>query len=128
MRIIVKARKSEEREVLESYVPHLRKIFVSLSKGYKFKLPGEIILQSLRRYKKAQYNSWTFGRAGYGPRTGWYISININLCKAIDKELDTLAHEAAHIAEARISGRWTHGELFKRLYARAKVIIGIKGS
>jgi hypothetical protein len=123
MRIIVKARKSEEREVLESYVPYLRKILVSLSKGYKFKLPKEIILQPLRRHGKPPYNSWTFGRAGYGPRTGWYISMNIDLCKAIDRELDTLAHEAAHIAEARISGRWTHGELFEKLYARAKAII-----
>jgi hypothetical protein len=38
----------------------------------------------------------------------------------------TLAHEAAHIAEARISGRWTHGELFERLYERGKEIVGVR--
>jgi hypothetical protein len=61
----------------EGCVSYLRKIHVSLSKGYKFKLPEELILRPLRKYKR-------------------------------------------HIAEAKITGRWTHGELFERLYERAK--------
>ncbi len=120
MRIIIKTRNEEYQKTLKGYVPYLRKILVSLSKGYKFKLPEELVLRPLRKYKKAHYSSWTFGRAGYSPETGWYISMNIELCRLFDRELDTLAHEAAHIAEAKMTGKWTHGELFEKLYERAK--------
>jgi len=66
LRIVVKTRNEEYQKTLQTYVPYLRKILVSLSKGYKFKLPEEIILRPLRKYKKAhcrgnndrQMDSW----------------------------------------------------------------------
>ncbi|NOX21108.1 MAG: hypothetical protein GXO99_07615 [Nitrospirae bacterium] len=125
MRIVVKTKDKEYQKILHGYIPYIKRMFVSLSKGYKFKLPEEIILRPLRKYKKAHYSSWTFGRAGYSPETGWYISMNIELCRLLDRELDTLAHEVAHIAEAIMTGRWTHGELFEKLYKSARKHLGL---
>ena len=124
MEIVIKTTDKEAGDILRGYVPMLRKMFRKLSQSYKFKLPERVILRPLRKNNAPRKSIWTFGRAGYSPETGWYISMNIQLCQALGKECDTLAHEVAHIGEARKTGRWTHGELWEKMYTKIKAMCG----
>lgn len=123
MKIIVKTNHPEHYKVLKQYVEPLEKILLGLKKEYRLKLPKSITLRHLRQSNRKDWKALTFARAGYSPSTGYFIALNMRIPNLKGLHIKTLAHEAAHIAEALKTKRWTHGPLFYEMEEKANAYI-----
>lgn len=124
MKINIKTNNEVHHKLLKVYSKPLSKIMHHLKKQYRFRLPASIILRPLRPHTRKGCASLTFGRAGYTPNLGYWIAMNMNLYNDMNSlALSTLAHEAAHLAEAMKTKRWTHGKLWKEMYEVAEGIV-----
>ena len=98
--------------------PKLEMLLTELQSQFKVSPPAVITFQPLV-VSKGRRDKLTLGKAGC--RAGcWYISINIPLCRIMQQEWSTLAHEVAHIGDALITGKWSHGPMWAKINKHLK--------
>ncbi|MCC6345827.1 MAG: hypothetical protein IT388_01420 [Nitrospirales bacterium] len=121
MRITIRTKKPEAIARLALCIAPTIRAFHSLRAVFGMKLPAELILRPVRENKEALKRSLTFGRGGIGADGKYYVAINTRCYSTLSEScLDTIAHEAAHVAELLLYNRLTHGKKFDEMYKVAK--------
>ena len=121
MKVIVKAKNKQHYDTLQPLVKPLTDMLSHLKNTYGFKLPVSLILQPLIRVN-TKCPLLPFANAGHSS-IGYFISMNLRVPKLKELRLRTLGHEAAHVAEALLTGRWTHGDLFNEMEEKTQTFI-----
>ena len=123
MNITINA-KPEVKPQFEPFIEPLRCMLLRLSKEYQFTLPEHLLLRPLQLRKSSrppEDRGLTLARASWSYEQGYCITLNMQSFTAYKKLTHwVLAEEAAHIAEAIISGKWSPGKFFQELHAFAE--------
>lgn len=107
---------------LKRYTLFIEKILRYLSQSYKFRLPKEVVLMDMKKPRaKSVHYFGLAGMLGYVyQRKGYYISINVPVCRIFREEKDTIIHEVSHLAEWLRYRRWSHSKRFYEIFRRAE--------
>ncbi|MBZ0156081.1 MAG: SprT-like domain-containing protein [Alphaproteobacteria bacterium] len=127
MKIIIRTKKPEAITTLTLCIGPTKRAFYAIRDSHGLKLPEELILRPVKEYKEALKRRLTFGRGGIGSDGKYFVALNTRCYKSLNPScLDTIAHEAAHVAELILYNQLTHGREFDALYETAKEAICLK--
>ena len=132
MRITVIA--TNEKDLLNEHVcPQLKRTLTYLSRAYKFALPAHLYLLQYRKPSRIycikcelgcpqgmKKVACCYGRAGSGKKYDLFISMNVTACLRDGALKAVIAHEAAHIAEKLLTGRFSHSRYHERILVTAE--------
>ncbi|MBI4847006.1 MAG: SprT-like domain-containing protein [Nitrospirae bacterium] len=123
--IVIKTNNEQYKEFLEKYAPDIEYIMRGLARHYKFRPPKNIIFRPMRKIGSQHFIRCVWANAGWSHGAGYYISLDMesNMPLSRSRILDTIAHEAAHIAEVLTTNECTHGKRWQELYGTAKEIL-----
>ena len=129
MKVKIKSESAANTQLLSQTTEKIHFLFSELSRNYGFSLPTTVYVGILgpsecKKMKKCRLHKLTFGTAELS-HGRYMIKFNPSIFTADSDVLlnDTIAEEVAHIAEALHVGRWSHGKMFKKMYAEALTLI-----
>jgi hypothetical protein len=126
MEIIIKGK----GRILRTRAKKLGWILTVLSRKYRFKLPSELIVRPVKKpatcdcYNNCAVRNCSYGRFGRSPDGTLYVALNVESNLRNGKLMDTVRHEAAHMAVFLMKDpHWKrHHKKWKEIFESAKEV------